>query len=187
MVLSVIDELFKMKRQAGDYNKIKEILDVQPHQEELFSTFFTEESSKKYERYSGDGIRTRYFGHACVLDETKEISILVDPVISYDGYESDINRFTASDLPEEIDYVLITHNHQDHVLLETLLQLRYSIKTIVIPSSGKGNLQDPSLRLLFENIGISQGIIFLGTLQSSAKRPQYYFSFLETCKINSIN
>ncbi|WP_430906611.1 MBL fold metallo-hydrolase [Maribacter sp. 2-571] len=162
---SVIDDLFKMKRQAGDYKEIKKILDIKPHQEELFSTFFTEEPPKKYQPYLGDGIRTRYFGHACVLVETKEISILVDPVISYDGYDSDVNRYTISDLPEEIDYVLITHNHQDHVLLETLLQLRHSIKTIVVPSSGKGNLQDPSLRLLFENIGFNN-IIELDDMQT---------------------
>jgi L-ascorbate metabolism protein UlaG (beta-lactamase superfamily) len=32
-------------------------------------------------------------------------------------------------LPDVIDYVVLTHNHQDHVLLETLLQLRPFIRT----------------------------------------------------------
>jgi L-ascorbate metabolism protein UlaG (beta-lactamase superfamily) len=154
----VIDELFKMKRTSGDYEKIKEKLQIKPEQEELFKSLFTKDAPKKYQKYKGDGIRTRYFGHACVLIETSEISILVDPVISYDGYETDVNRFTINDLPEEIDYVLITHNHQDHVLLETLLQLRHMIKCIVVPSSGKGNLQDPSLKLMFNNIGFNNVI-----------------------------
>jgi len=161
----VIDDLFRMKREPGDYETIKNALGISPSQEELFKTFFTEESPKKYEPYTGDGIRTRYFGHACVLVETKEISILVDPVISYDGYETDVNRYTINDLPEKIDYVLITHNHQDHVLLETLLQLRHTIKKIVVPSSGKGNLQDPGLRLLFEHIGF-ENIIELDDMQT---------------------
>jgi L-ascorbate metabolism protein UlaG (beta-lactamase superfamily) len=162
---TVIDKLFKMKRRPGSYDEIKEALGIKPEQEELFSTLFTKETPPKYTPYNGNGIRTRYFGHACVLVETKEISILVDPVISYDGYESEINRYTINDLPEEIDYVLITHNHQDHVLLETLLQLRHSIKTIVVPSSGKGNLQDPGLRVMFETLGF-RNIIELDDMQS---------------------
>jgi L-ascorbate metabolism protein UlaG (beta-lactamase superfamily) len=152
---SIIDDLFSMKRKKGDYNEIKERLAIKDTQEELFRSFFTEEPPKQYQRYLGNGIRTRYFGHACVLVETNEISILVDPVISYDGYETDVPRYTINDLPEQIDYVLITHNHQDHVLLETLLQLRHCISNIVVPSSGKGNLQDPNLKLMFNNIGFN--------------------------------
>ena len=131
----VIDELFKMKRIPNSYEDIIRKLNIPSDKQELFKTYFTTEVPKKYERYSGSGVRTRYFGHACVLVETSEISILVDPIISYDGYETEVDRYTINDLPEEIDYVLITHNHQDHVLLETLLQLRHSIKNIVVPSS----------------------------------------------------
>lgn len=161
----VIDDLFRMKYQPGSIEEMKKRLNIPPEKEELFESFFTTEAPKKYERYQGDGILTRYFGHACVLVETKDVSILVDPVISYDGYENDVNRFTVSDLPEVIDYVLITHNHQDHILLETLLQLRHNIKSIVVPSSGKGSLQDPGLRIMFEKIGF-KNIIELDDMQS---------------------
>lgn len=161
----LIDELFKMKRIPGSYKNIMQKLNVQPEKEELFKSFFTKEAPKKYEKYTGTGIRTRYFGHACVLVETSETSILVDPVISYDGYETEVNRYTINDLPEEIDYVLITHNHQDHVLLETLLQLRHSIKQIVVPSSGKGDVQDPSLKLMFNAIGFDN-VIELGDMET---------------------
>lgn len=160
-----IDELFRMKRIPGDYQKLKEKLQIKPEQEALFESFFSTEPPKKYQKYEGSGIRTRYFGHACVLVETSEISILVDPIISYDGYETDVDRYTVDDLPEQIDYVLITHNHQDHVLLETLLQLRYMIKHIVVPSSGKGNLQDPNLKLMFNNIGFDN-VIELDDMES---------------------
>lgn len=161
----LIDDLFRMKREAGSKEEIKAKLNIPAEQDELFESFFTKEAPPEYKKYTGDGILTRYFGHACVLVETSEMSILVDPVISYDGYESDVNRFTVNDLPETIDYVLITHNHQDHVLLETLLQLRHKVKTIVIPSSGKGNLQDPGLRIMFEKIGF-ENIIELDDMQT---------------------
>ena len=162
---NVIDELFKMKKTSNDYESIKNKLGINSEQEKLFKQFFTKEAPSKYKKYTGDGIRTRYFGHACVLIETNQTSILVDPVISYDGYETDVNRYTINDLPEEIDYVLITHNHQDHVLLETLLQLRYCIKNIIVPSSGKGDLQDPSLKLMFEKLGF-ENIISMDDMES---------------------
>ena len=161
----VIDELFKMKREPGDLEEIASKLGINSNQRELFESFFTNEPPPNYLKYDGNGIRTRYFGHACVLVETSEISILVDPVISYDGYETEVNRYTVNDLPEQIDYVLITHNHQDHVLLETLLQLRHIIKNIVVPSSGKGNLQDPNLKLMLNNIGFNN-VIELDDMES---------------------
>ncbi|WP_299315163.1 MBL fold metallo-hydrolase [uncultured Aquimarina sp.] len=160
-----IDDLFKMKKEPSSYEEIKEKLQIKPDQEELFKSFFTKTPPPGYSKYEGAGIRTRYFGHACVLVETNEISILVDPVISYDGYETDVNRYTVNDLPEEIDYVLITHNHQDHVLLETLLQLRHMVKNIVVPSSSKGSLQDPNLKLMLNNIGFDS-VIELDDLES---------------------
>ncbi|MFC0781257.1 MBL fold metallo-hydrolase [Flavobacterium sp. HJSW_4] len=161
----VIDELFRMKKVPSDYNKIKNLLGITSDQEELFQKFFTKEAPTEFKNYNGHGVRTRYFGHACVLVETSEISILVDPVISYDGYEKEINRYTINDLPEQIDYVVITHNHQDHVLLETLLQLRHRIKNIIVPSSCKGNLQDPSLKLMFNAIGFNN-VIQLDEMES---------------------
>jgi L-ascorbate metabolism protein UlaG (beta-lactamase superfamily) len=100
----------------------------------------------------------RYFGHACILVETKEISILIDPLISYYGYPQEVDRFSDMHLPDEIDYVLITHNHQDHILFETLIPLRYKIKNIVVPRSSRGLLQDPNLKLMFEHIGFKNVI-----------------------------
>ena len=69
-----------------------------------------------YQPYTGDWIvRWSYFGHACILIESQGISMLFDPVLSY-TYENGISRYTYLDLPDSIDYVLITHDHQDHVL-----------------------------------------------------------------------
>ncbi|MDB5146941.1 MAG: hypothetical protein JWQ57_961 [Mucilaginibacter sp.] len=150
-----IDALAKMKRSSNSYAAIKEICGITPEQEPLFKTFFTETPPPPYEKYTGDKIRMRYFGHACILVETKDISILVDPLISYYGYSSDVQHFSDVDLPDSIDYVLITHNHQDHILFETLLPLRHKIKNLIVPRTSSGKLEDPDLKLMFNSIGFN--------------------------------
>jgi L-ascorbate metabolism protein UlaG (beta-lactamase superfamily) len=154
----LIDELSKMKRTGRPYEEIKALFGITEAQEPLFRSFFTEEPPTAYKKYEGDKIRMRYFGHACILVETKDVSILVDPLISYYGYQSTVEHFSDYDLPDVIDYVLITHNHQDHILLETLLPLRHRIKNLIVPRSGGGALQDPSLKMMFNAIGFNNVI-----------------------------
>ncbi|WP_212004921.1 MBL fold metallo-hydrolase [Chitinophaga sp. HK235] len=150
-----IDEISRMKRTGRPLSEIKQILGITPEQEPLFETLFTETPPPSYKKYTGDKIRMRYFGHACILVETKDVSILVDPLISYYGYETDIEHFSDADLPDVIDYVLITHNHQDHILFETLLPLRHKIKNLIVPRTNSGKLEDPDLKLMFDNIGFT--------------------------------
>jgi L-ascorbate metabolism protein UlaG (beta-lactamase superfamily) len=146
------DQLFRLKREPRPFAAIRETLGLSNEDADLFRSFVSTESPRPYAKYDGHGARWRYFGHACLLLETKGTSVLLDPVLSY-TYESDISRYTYDDLPERIDFVLITHNHQDHILFETLLQLRHRIGTIVVPRNGGGALQDPSLRLLLKQCG----------------------------------
>jgi L-ascorbate metabolism protein UlaG (beta-lactamase superfamily) len=87
-----------------------------------------------------------------LLVETADISILTDPAISY-AYNAGISRYMYSDLPPTIDYVLITHQHQDHCLFESLLQLRHKIKNVIVPRNGSGTLADPSLKKMLEAMG----------------------------------
>ena len=154
---SRLDRLFQMRDIPQPYSQIKELLGISDRDERLFSSFFTEEPPQKEPKYSGDSVRVRYFGHACVLIETKDISILCDPLISYQHQEG-MTRYTYADLPEKIDYALITHNHQDHYMFETLLQLRHKIEHIVVPKSNSGNLLDPSLKLLSNTLGFASVI-----------------------------
>lgn len=151
-----LDVLFEMKRVPQPREQVEEMLGISPEQSGLFSTFFTEAPPPLNPPYAGEEMRIRYFGHACVLFETKETSVLCDPVISYD-IDSDVPRYAYADLPDSIDYVVITHNHQDHCMFETLLQLRHKIKHILVPKNNGGWLADPSmkqvlLRLGFENV-----------------------------------
>jgi L-ascorbate metabolism protein UlaG (beta-lactamase superfamily) len=147
-----IDKLFRMKHEPASFDFVRNMLNVDGEDAERLRSFLTTEKPRPYEKYEGPGARWRYFGHACILLETKNVSVLMDPVLSY-TYESDISRYTYEDLPEVIDYVLITHNHQDHILFETLLQLRHRIRNIVVPRNGGGALQDPSLKLLLKRCG----------------------------------
>lgn len=156
-----LDLLFSMRTNPKYKTEIEEAFNVNGNEKNLFWSFFTEEKAQcnNYNTYCGDGVRIRYFGHACVLLQTNKISILIDPVISY-KVSSEVSRFTFQDLPDVIDYVVLTHNHQDHVLLESLLQIRHKVKHIVCPSNNQGFLADPSLKLILEKIGF-QSVITL--------------------------
>jgi L-ascorbate metabolism protein UlaG (beta-lactamase superfamily) len=154
---AVIDDLFRLKSNPKPWNEINKMLPIPDAKEGLARSFFTTEPPRKYAPYLGAGVRWRYFGHACILIETDGVSMLFDPVLSY-TYENNISRYTYLDLPETIDYVLITHDHQDHILFETLLQIRHKVKNIVVPRNGGGRLQDPSLKLLLENSGFKNVI-----------------------------
>lgn len=150
-----IDALSKMKREPGCIDRVAALLGISAAQRALFDTFFTRQEHPQYRKYHGDKARMRYLGHACILIETSEVSILVDPLISYYGYESSVDHYSDVDLPDVIDYVLITHNHQDHVVFETLLPLRHKIRHIIVPATNSGALQDPSLKLALNNIGFN--------------------------------
>ena len=149
-----LDELFKMEFEPQPYDYIREMLNISEADNQQFSSFFTEEVPQKARRYDGEGVRIRYLGHACVLIETRDVSILVDPVISSKS-ASGIDRFTYGDLPETLDYVLITHTHQDHVMFESLLHLRHKIKKLIVPQSVGGDRMDPSLKLLLKTVGFT--------------------------------
>ena len=148
----VIDDLFRLKSTPRSWHEIKEMLAIQDSADALLRSLLTSEPPPHYVPYSGPGVRWRYFGHACILIESQGVSMLFDPVLSY-TYENGISRYTYLDLPDSIDYVLITHDHQDHILFETLLQIRHKVKNIVVPRNSGGRLQDPSLKLLFQHCG----------------------------------
>jgi L-ascorbate metabolism protein UlaG (beta-lactamase superfamily) len=154
------DRLFRMRTAPESGDTVETMLRSFSSSKMLegrwLQSFFTTSApaSSGHHDQRGDAIRIRYFGHATVLIEAEGVSILIDPAIAYanpDGLE----RFSFGDLPQVIDYVLLTHNHQDHVLFESLLQLRYKIRTIVVPKSCGGALQDPSLKIILQTLGFA--------------------------------
>lgn len=159
-----LDPLFEMRLKPGSYDRARDLMGTSRAQETLFRALFTESPPPPRLQHTSAGVQVRYFGHACILLEAGGTSILTDPAItSSEG--SGVLRYTYSDLPDHIDYVLITHNHQDHVMFEPLLQLRHKIGHIVVPRNSGGTLQDPSLKLMFEAVGF-RSVIELDELES---------------------
>jgi L-ascorbate metabolism protein UlaG (beta-lactamase superfamily) len=159
-----IDQLSRARHEPLSVDDLAENLGVAHAQRSLFRSLFTNEQPRLRQPYQGPGARIRYFGHACVLLQTRDFSLITDPVVSF-PHRGASSRYTYEDLPPHIDYVLITHNHQDHVLLETLLQLRHMIGTVIVPRGGNGQLQDPSLKLVFQALGFQQ-VVELDELES---------------------
>ncbi|KAB7846938.1 MBL fold metallo-hydrolase [Streptomyces mobaraensis] len=152
-----LDALFRARTAPADPDALADALNLDAGSRPRFRELFTAEPPRAWQ--GGEGtptgsgrVRVSYFGHACVLFEDGDVSILVDPVIAYD-HASDVPRLSFADLPDRIDYVLITHAHHDHVLPEALLQIRHKVGTVVVPGSDGGGLMDPSLRLVVEHLG----------------------------------
>lgn len=162
---SVLDSIFKSRSESHDIDEIVKQLDLSESCRTVFKSFFTDKKDlKSRKEVDPQKINIKYFGHACVLIQYNSISILIDPIISY-NYHTENARYTYSDLPEKIDYVLITHAHQDHISFETLLQLRHKIKNIVVPRNNTGFILDPSLKLILIKLGF-KNIIELGELEN---------------------
>ncbi len=103
--------------------------------------------------YTGDGVRLRYFGHACVLVQSARTSVLFDPVVAWDGGEGGAG-LTFHDLPDHIDHTFLTHNHQDHVCAEVLLQLRSRIGRVLTATHNRNSIADPSLARALGKLGM---------------------------------
>ena len=148
-----LDALFRMRDTPGSYAKIVDLMRVAEQDEPLFRTFFTEEAPapKPIVRSTATTSASAITATRALI-QSRGVSIPIDPVISY-GYDTALPRYTFADLPDQIDYVLITHSHHDHIVLETLLQLRHKVKTVVVGRNLDGFPQDPSMELALRKLG----------------------------------
>ena len=79
-----------------------------------------------------------WFGHSSYLLQLEGKTILLDPVLS--GYASPFkgmnkafigsDKYKVDDLPE-IDYLLITHDHYDHLDVETIKKLKGRVGKVI--------------------------------------------------------
>lgn len=150
---AAFDDIAEGRLRPIDFERLADTLCIPDRDRSRFREFFTTRPPvRNSPRYEADGVRIRYFGHACVLVQTSSISILVDPYVAWDD-ESNDKTLTFADLPDHIDYVFITHSHQDHCCPEVLLQLRNRIGTLIVPGNNPLSIADPSLRLLLCSLG----------------------------------
>jgi hypothetical protein len=129
-----------------------DLLDLKSAKDPRLARLFTDQPVRKPEPWAGPGPRVRYLGHAGVLIEWRGISILVDPLISSGSAVAGEPKYSFSDLPARIDYVLTTHSHDDHYAPSTLLRLRHRIGCLVVPRTS-GLLWDYSLRAVSHRLG----------------------------------
>jgi len=163
----VYDALFDMRYTPRPFGEICESLDIGSDQVRLFSSFFEPVPTARATTapaVHANEVEVRYFGHACLLFQTSQLSVLFDPLISYEKRSAE-DRYTYTDLPDVLDYVVITHGHLDHMVLETLLQLRCKTRNIIVPKTSKGALCEPSLKLMLRHLGFTCNIIELDEME----------------------
>lgn len=146
-----VEALAKARVAPTTLAALREALELDDAGAALLATLLDDRPVLSPDRTIDSGGRVRYFGHACLVLQTPGATLVTDPLISTDNSKGD--RYTLDDLPDFIDLVLITHGHQDHIVLETLLQLRGRVGSVVVPRSSRGNLPDPSMGLYLKSLG----------------------------------
>jgi L-ascorbate metabolism protein UlaG (beta-lactamase superfamily) len=156
-----LDELYRLDVAPRREGEIRELLQVNVSTS-LDMVLSDHERVMTRPTWHEPRTRVRYFGHACVLVERGGQSVLVDPFISpLPTHKGSTARLSYADLPSTLDYALITHGHQDHLCLETLLRLRHRIACVVVPRSTGALYGDVSLKLMLEQIGF-RNVVELG-------------------------
>lgn len=111
-------------------------------------------------RITGDGLRLTMVGHATLLIQVAGMNILTDPVwsdraspVSFAGPKR-VNEpgIPFDDLPP-IDVVLLTHNHYDHLDVDTLARLHSAHDPLVVTPLGN----DAIVRSAVRNMRITTG------------------------------
>lgn len=148
-----IDDFFKVEAEPQPLGHIVEVLGLGAEGQERLLPMLSPDPAPPAPRWDGDGVRVRYFGHACVLVEWKGVSVITDPWLGVRSEEGGLARLTYDDLPEKLDYVLITHGHHDHFSFESLLRLRHKIGCLVVPRSSGVFYADPSLKMAAHRAG----------------------------------
>jgi L-ascorbate metabolism protein UlaG (beta-lactamase superfamily) len=147
-----LEELFRSRVHGTTLNRLRDMLELDSDEAAALSRLLAGQPDLPDDRHIDGGARIRYFNHACLVLQTPEAAIITDPWVSADV--SATGRFTYRDLPDHLDLALITHGHQDHIVLETLLALRGRIGTVVVPRSSRGDMADPSLGLYLSHLGL---------------------------------
>jgi L-ascorbate metabolism protein UlaG (beta-lactamase superfamily) len=145
-------ELFAARLRPTTPQRLREALELPDGQVAALERLLTDAPGQSPDRHIDSGGRIRYFGHACLVMQSPEATVVTDPFINADTNAT--GRYLLNDLPDHIDLALITHGHQDHIVLETMLQLRGRVGAVVVPRSSRGNLCDPSLGLYLRHVGL---------------------------------
>ncbi|MBU0528722.1 MBL fold metallo-hydrolase [bacterium] len=90
-----------------------------------------------------------WFGHSIILFKLEKRIIIVDPVFNNASPFSAIlgpkpfkyeNNICAKNLPNNIDVVLITHDHYDHLEYKTIKEIHSKVDKFLVPLGNKAHL-----------------------------------------------
>ncbi|MCX6152274.1 MAG: MBL fold metallo-hydrolase [Ignavibacteriales bacterium] len=121
--------------------------------------YIEDDPQPKPESYVGDGkLKVTYINHATVLIQVDSLNILTDPIWS--EYAGPFSWFSPkrirkpgvdlNDLPK-IDFILISHDHYDHLDLKTLEQLLKKHHPVILAGLGiKELLEDEGFDNVYE-------------------------------------
>jgi L-ascorbate metabolism protein UlaG (beta-lactamase superfamily) len=149
-----LDEIARLRTEPRPFGEVMELLGASQENAALVAQLVQTVAPRRKAGGEPPSVATvRYFGHACVLVECADGNILFDPVVPLDRRSE--SQLSFADLPEKIDVVFITHNHQDHFCPELLVQIRRRIGLVIVPRSAAGNAADPSMKLALKSLGFS--------------------------------
>jgi L-ascorbate metabolism protein UlaG (beta-lactamase superfamily) len=148
-----IDTLSRSRIEAVDLGDLTRDLGLGSEDHAKLAVFFRPQPpERRAPSYAGDEVRVRCFGHAAMLLQTRDVSILIDPTFAFERDDA-LATLTFSDLPDRIDYVVISHAHQDHFCLESLLQLRGRVDCVLVPRNNACSTADPALKSTLKRLG----------------------------------
>ena len=136
-------------------------------------------------------LRITFVNHSTVLIQMDSINILTDPVWSYRISPVDFAGPTRKrnpgirfeDLPR-IDYVLVSHNHYDHMDIPTLKDLKEKHNPVfIVPFGNKPLMVDNGINKTVELDWWNEMII--GTNTKLTCVPAQHFSMRGTCDKNT--
>lgn len=150
-----IDMLFETDLTPRPVGFLRELMGLKERDEKVLTALLTSEATAPSAEWNDEAVRIRYFGHACVLVQTGGVSILTDPWVSPRSSDGSLDHYSFDDLPQKIDFAVVTHGHHDHFVPETLLRLRKRIGCLIVPHASGIFHADTSLRLAAQRLGFS--------------------------------
>jgi L-ascorbate metabolism protein UlaG (beta-lactamase superfamily) len=112
------------------------------------------------------------YGHACMLIEEGDARILIDP-----------GTFSSDADVENLDAILITHNHQDHLdsaLISKLIEMSPEVQVITVAEAGK-NLADAGIA--YTTIEDDGEVMLAGvSVRSFGKHHSYIYGEMPKCQ-----
>ena len=154
-----IDTLAALRSSPLSRREIAQRLQLDVQQMQRLDPFLSEEGPPRVQTtYGGTGVRVRYFGHACVLLQSVDSTVMIDPLVAWEQHANGMN-LSFNDLPERIDYVVLSHCHMDHCCPELIVQLRRRVGKWIVPRNNGGEIADPSMKLILERLGCTNVVV----------------------------